>query len=127
MINLKQFILPATLGSVLLMNIGMTEAQEVEMPLFLNEALDKAQVDNPTLRAVGIQRQLQQARIEQAGVKPRPQLNVEVEDAFGSGVNDLLQGVEATASVSWLLERGLRQSRVAAASARSSLVESSLR
>ncbi|MEQ8408456.1 MAG: TolC family protein [Gammaproteobacteria bacterium] len=126
MINLKQFILPATLGSVLLMNIGMTEAQEVEMPLFLNEALDKAQVDNPTLRAVGIQRQLQQARIEQAGVKPRPQLNVEVEDAFGSGVNDLLQGVEATASVSWLLERGLRQSRVAAASARSSLVESDI-
>ena len=70
MISLKQITLPVTLGSVLLMNIGMTSAQEANMPLFLNEALDKAQADNPALRAAGIQRQLQQARIEQ-GCLPR--------------------------------------------------------
>ena len=105
---------------------GLALAQNSEMPLFLDDAVEKAEANHPALRAAGIQRQLQQARIEQAGIKPRPQLNVQIEDVFGSGANDLLQGIEATATVSLLLERGLRQSRVNAATARSSLIESDI-
>ena len=70
--------------------------------------------------------QLQDARIEQAGIKSRPQLEVEVEDILGSGTNDLLNGIQTTASISWILEQQLRDSRVSAARAGSSLVQSEI-
>lgn len=124
--SLNQFILRAVIGTLLLLSSLSITAQNSQTPLFINEALEKAEAGHPSLRAAGIQRQLQEARIEQAGVKPRPELNVEVENVFGSGTNDLLRGVEATASVSWLLERGLRDSRVEAAVTRSSLVEADI-
>lgn len=92
----------------------------------LQSAIEKALAGNPGLRAAGIQRQLQEARIEQAGIKPRPTLLVEVQDVFGSGVNDLLSGIETTATVSWLLESELRNSRLGAARAGSSLVEADI-
>lgn len=98
-------------------------AQDDATVIDLDTAVSRALADNPELRAAGIQRQLQQARIEQAGIKPRPQLEVRVEDVLGSGVNDLLRGTEATATVSWLLERGLREQRVSTAQAGNSLVE----
>lgn len=124
--NLNQFILRAVIGTLLLLSSVSVTAQNSQTPLFISEALEKAESGHPSLRAAGIQRQLQEARIEQAGVKPRPELNVEVENVFGSGTNDLLRGVEATASVSWLLERGLRDSRIEAAVTRSSLVEADI-
>lgn len=124
--SLNQFILRAVIGTLLLPSSVSVTAQNSQTPLFISEALEKAEAGHPSLRAAGIQRQLQEARIEQAGVKPRPELNVEVENVFGSGTNDLLRGVEATASVSWLLERGLRNSRIEAAVTRSSLVEADI-
>lgn len=111
---------------VLFTNPVITFAQDSDAPLLLQDAVERALAGNPSLRAAGVQQQLQDARIEQAGIKPRPQLDIEIEDVFGSGDNDLLQGVQATATVSWLLEHGLRQSRVNAASARSSLIETEI-
>ncbi|MEX2367439.1 MAG: hypothetical protein WD601_12605, partial [Pseudohongiellaceae bacterium] len=69
-------------------------AQDDASVIDLNTAVNRSLADNPDLRAAGFQRQLQQARIEQAGIKPRPQLEVRVEDVFGSGGNDLLSGTE---------------------------------
>ena len=113
--------------TALLLGYGLQAiAQSNELPIDLGSAVARSQVDNPSLRAMGIQRQLQDARIEQAGVQPRPQLRVEVEDVFGSGPNDLLRGIQTTATVSLLLEHGLRDSRLAAARAESSLVEADI-
>lgn len=101
-------------------------AQEVHQAIDLVTAVNKTMTGNPALRAAGIQMQIQDARIEQAGITPQPQLELEVEDVFGSGANDLLRGMQATASVSWVLEKDLRTSRVAAARAGSSLVASDI-
>lgn len=101
-------------------------AQQSAQLIGLQTAVEKALAGNPSLRAAGIQREVQVARIEQAGISPRPQLEIKVEDVFGSGVNDLLEGVETTATVSWVLETKLRESRVTAARAGSSLVESDI-
>jgi cobalt-zinc-cadmium efflux system outer membrane protein len=95
-------------------------------PLDLDTAISKALAGNPSLKAAGYQLQIQDARIDQAGIKPRPQLGIEVEDVFGSGTNDILEGIQTTASVTWILERGVRASRVSAARARSSLIESDI-
>lgn len=114
------------LVSVLFWNSGQSSAQEGAPPIDLQSAVARAVADNPALRAAGIQMQLQDARIEQAGIKPRPQLEVEVEDVFGSGTNDMLSGIQTTASVSWVLEQQLRESRLSAARAGSSLVQADI-
>ncbi len=106
--------------------ISQVSAQNIAQPIDLVSAVDRAIAGNPSLRAAGIQMQIQAARIEQASIKPRPQLELEVEDVLGSGSNDLLRGMQATASVSWVLESELRESRVSAARAGSSLVQSDI-
>lgn len=109
-----------------MMNSVMAQPPDSELPLDLNTAITRALADNPALKAAGYQLRIQEARIDQAGIKPRPQLEIEVEDVFGSGPNNLLRGIQTTASVSWILERGVRESRITAAQARSSLIESDI-
>ena len=104
----------------------MAQPAESLLPLDLNTAITRALADNPALKAAGYQLQIQEARIVQAGIKPRPQLEIEVEDVFGSGVNDLLRGIQTTASISWILERGVRKSQISASRSRSSLIESDI-
>lgn len=111
---------------VVLLCATQTLRAQSDAVLDLQFAIDQALAGNPGLRAAGIQRQLQEARIEQAGIKPRPELMIEVQDVFGSGVNDLISGVEATATVLWILESELRGSRLSAARAGSSLVEADI-
>lgn len=120
----RQLSIVFYLGVALLSSL--TEAQDSRPLLLLDHAVDKAMAYNPALRAAGIQRQIQAAQVDHAGIKPRPELTIEVEDVFGSGANDLLQGIQTTATVSWLLEHGLRQTRIEAASVRSSLIETDI-
>jgi cobalt-zinc-cadmium efflux system outer membrane protein len=114
--------------SSLIAMTGLVTAQPdgAALALDLETAITKAMAGNPSLKVAGYQLQIQDARIDQAGIKPRPQLGIEVEDVFGSGTNDMLEGIQATASVTWVLERGVRASRVSAARARSSLIESDI-
>jgi cobalt-zinc-cadmium efflux system outer membrane protein len=123
-----QRLLHCIVFSSLVVLAGAVAAQpDGELPVLdLETAVTKALAGNPGLKAAGYQLQIQDARIGQAGIKPRPQLGIEVEDVFGSGTNDMLEGIEATASVTWILERGVRASRVTAARARSSLIESDI-
>ncbi|MDA0281526.1 MAG: TolC family protein [Proteobacteria bacterium] len=106
--------------------VAMAQPDGTAPSLDLETAITKAMAGNPSLKAAGYQLQIQDARIDQAGIKPRGQLGIEVEDVFGSGTNDMLEGIQATASVTWVLERGVRASRVSAARARSSLIESDI-
>jgi len=106
--------------------LAMAQPDEAAPSLDLETAITQALAENPALKAAGYQMQIQEARIEQAAIKPRPRLQVDVEDVFGSGQNDLLRGTQSTASIVWILERGVRDSRISAVRARSSLVESDI-
>ena len=114
--------------SSLIAMTGVVTAQPdgVAPSLDLETAITKALAGNPDLKATGYQLQIQEARVDQAGIKPRPRLQIDVEDVFGSGKNDMLRGVQSTASVAWVLERGVRESQVSAVRARSSLIESDI-
>ena len=94
----------------------------IDLPYALSRTLS----DNPDLIAAGYQMQVQDARVLQAGIKPPPELNIEIENILGSGPNDLLQGMQTTASIAWILERGVRARRVSAARARSTLLETQI-
>lgn len=93
-------------------------------PITLRQALARSLERSPELKAYSWDIRAAEARVLQAGFKPNPQLNVEVQDPTGSG--DLKNGrmMEQTLQLSQLLERGgKREARVAEARAERAVVE----
>ncbi|HEB63318.1 MAG TPA: TolC family protein [Gammaproteobacteria bacterium] len=89
----------------------------------LREAVTKTIEHNPDLQAFEYRLKAQQGRILQAGLAPSPELNLELEDVLGTGVNKGMDSAQATLSIGWVLERGVRQRYIDTAHAESSLVK----
>ena len=85
--------------------------------LDLDEAITRTLTDNPTLRALGFEVRAAEARLQQSRFAPRPELSVMLEDALGTGEVSGLGGADATVSLGWILERGVRERIVDAARA----------
>lgn len=78
----------------------------------LDEAVTRSLKGNPELVALGYQLEVHKGVVLQSGLKPNPELNVQVENIFGGGRFSGIDSAETTLSISWLLERGKRQSRI---------------
>ncbi len=87
----------------------------------LREAITKTITGNPDLRAFDYRLKAQDGRVQQAGLAPSPELNILLEDALGTGNHKGFDNAQATISISWILERGLRQRYVDTARAGLSL------
>lgn len=83
--------------------------------LTLESAITETITRNPDLQAFGYALRAQDGRILQAGLAPKPELNVAVEDVLGTGVARGLSGSQTTVSIAWVLEGDLRQRRIDAA------------
>lgn len=81
----------------------------------LEQAITNTLTGNPDLQAFGYEMRVQDSIILQAGLSPKPELNVSVEDVLGTGVAQALSGAQTTVSISWVLEGELRQRRIDAA------------
>lgn len=90
----------------------------------LKDAVKRTLERNPNLVAFGYQIDAQQGRLMQSQLRPNPELGILVENVLGSGDFNKADGAEATLRLSWLLERGKRDQRVAVATAGVSLIES---
>lgn len=90
----------------------------------LNEAVARTLLRNPTLKAFGYQIEAQRGRVTQSQLRPNPVLGVMVENVLGTGDFAGADGAETTFSIGWVLERGKRERRIAAAQAGVSLRES---
>ena len=55
------------------------------LQLTIKEAAAKALLQNPTLSAFSLEKQVKEAQTLQAGLRPNPHLEIEVDDAAGSG------------------------------------------
>lgn len=88
----------------------------------LNEAVARTLARNPELAAFGYQLRAQDGRVLQAGLAPNPELSFTVENALGTGEFSGTDAAEATLSIAWILERGVRQRRVDTAHAGVSLL-----
>ncbi len=89
----------------------------------LHQAVTKTIEHNPDLRAFDYRLKAQQGQVLQAGLAPSPELSLQLEDVLGTGNNKGVDSAEATLSIGWVLERGVRQRYVDAAQAGSSLIE----
>lgn len=91
---------------------GMASGAE---SITLEQAISNTLTGNLDLQAYGYEMRVQDSIILQAGLSPRPELNVSVEDVLGTGVAQALSGAQTTVSISWVLEGQLRQRRIDAA------------
>ena len=87
-------------------------------PLRLPDAISAALAHNPDLQSFDFVLRAQDARTEQAGLKPAPEVFVGLENFAGSGDVGRLQGAEATFALSQVIELGgKRNARVSTAQA----------
>ncbi len=86
-------------------------------PLPLQEAIRRTLGANPELAVFGYDLRAQDGQILQAGVRPNPELALDVEDVLGTGDHEGLRTAQTTLSLHQVLERGARDRRVDAASA----------
>jgi len=128
----KLIFIPALAGKqviascLLLLSTTVSAAPELlseNRTISLHEAIIKTIEHNPDLRAFDHQLKAQQGRVQQAGLAPSPELSFQLEDVLGTGNNKGVDNAQATFSIGWVLERGIRQRYVDAASAGSSLIE----
>ena len=121
----NRFLVPKSM--LLLLLIGpFANAVEQTKPaqvLSLQQAVTKTLEQNPKLIAFGYQFEAQAGRVQQAGLKPNPELTLAVEDTFGSGELTGMDSAETTLGISWVLEGQQRRGRVNAAQARTSVLE----
>ncbi|MGB4246651.1 MAG: TolC family protein [Pseudohongiellaceae bacterium] len=110
-------LLASLLWGSLLLNVSDAYPAEAIATegITLEEAITETVTRNPELLAFGYEMRAQDGRILQAGLAPRPELNVTVEDVLGTGVAQALSGAQTTVTIAWVIEGDLRQRRIDAA------------
>lgn len=84
----------------------------------MSDALAQTAAGNPRLASARIEITMADGRRIQAGAVPNPELSVELDNAFGSGIYRGLKSAETTLQLSQVIEfRGKRGARVAAGQA----------
>jgi outer membrane protein, heavy metal efflux system len=87
-------------------------------PLTLAEALQRTETRHPLFASYRAQLDAAEGRMQQARVRPAPELGLQIENALGTGDLAGLSGTETTLSFSQLIERGgLRDRRIDTAQA----------
>lgn len=92
--------------------------------LTLRQAIESALRGNPALQLFAFEFRIQDARVQQAGVRPAVELSLDVENFLGTGEARGVDSAEATFAISRVIELGRkRDARVGAAQAGSSVIE----
>jgi len=104
----------------------MSTASVAEGSLTLNEAIQRSYANHPELHAFNYRRAAADGMAQQARVGSRPQLDLSVEDALGSGDYSGADSLQSTLSISWVLEGDLLQQRGRSADVKKQLISDEL-
>ena len=118
-VGTRRWPLVPLLCTLLLLFVSNSHAAD---SISLDDAIVSTLTRSPELLAFNYALDAQDGRILQAGLSPRPELGVSVENVLGTGNARGLSGVEATVSIAWVLEGGLRQRRIDTARAGSQVL-----
>ena len=86
------------------------------------QAVFRSLNEHPDLAGYEFRMQAADARVRQAGVGPRPELGLEIEDVAGTGDFNAVESAQTTLGVSWLLQCEVIDRRVQVASGRTSMI-----
>lgn len=98
-------------------NVNAKGSLKSEQTINLQYAIAKTFQHNPALRAFDFAIKAQSGKQMQATTSASPELNLMVEDAFGSGVFDGVDNAQFTLGIAWVLEGDIRRGYVDVASA----------
>jgi cobalt-zinc-cadmium efflux system outer membrane protein len=91
-------------------------AESPPAPLTLRQAIDAALAGNPELQTFAFALRAQDARVQQAALRPAPAVSLDVENVLGSGETRATDSAEYTFALSQVIELGgKRDARVSAA------------
>jgi cobalt-zinc-cadmium efflux system outer membrane protein len=109
----------------LLLILPLASVSGADLPtLTLEQALQRASSQNPTLKALQFESRAAEGLVEQAGLKPNPTLDITGENFLGTGRTQGVRTLETTIQASQLIERGgKRAKRVALATRGRELAE----
>tara|TARA_B100000470_G_scaffold83252_2_gene64206 strand:- start:2124 stop:3413 length:1290 start_codon:yes stop_codon:yes gene_type:complete len=106
-------------GMLISMSIsGMSVGVNAQEILTLNDAISLSLQQHPELHVFTHKSEAAKALITQAEVGTPKVVNAQLEDFLGSGNNSGVSGLQATLSISWLLENDIIESRVNLASSK---------
>lgn len=108
-----------------LWTISIQAAEPVAAPaLTLRQAIEAALTGNPQLQTFTFQFRASDARTTQAGLRPAPDISIDLENFTGSGETKGFNASEATFALSQVIELGgKRDARVGAANAGRSMLD----
>jgi len=115
------FLLTITTGLSL-----QTVASEDERSryLTLSDAIQRTFNHNPELQTFQFQLEAHQGKIVQAELSPKPEIELSIEDALGTGDLKGFSNAQTTLSVSWILDQSIKEKRASLAVQGKMLVES---
>jgi len=87
-------------------DIELQTETKSSLQLTIKEAAEKALLHNPTLSAFSFDKRVKEAQTLQAGLRPNPYLEIEVDDAAGSGEFTGFDHSEITVQLGQLIELG---------------------
>jgi cobalt-zinc-cadmium efflux system outer membrane protein len=109
------FCLQLAIGVLLLPPQALSQSGLNSEPLALPDAVSLALAQHPEMAVFMHQRNVLNARVQQANILPRPTIGVTIEDAMGTGVHSNFGAAQSTLSIGWVLEQNALKGRINAA------------
>jgi len=88
----------------------------------LSTAISKTMSMHPELKVFANQAEIYKGYAQQAGIQVRPEIELTIEDAMGTGDHSGFKSAQSTLSISWVLDNSLVKNRVANAKIQGSTV-----
>lgn len=83
-----------------------------QQTITLNDAIDFTLQQHPDLRSFAHKLEASKGMLEQAGVSSPLTVNIDLEDALGTGAYSGISSMQTTMSISWLLEKDIIDSKI---------------
>lgn len=91
--------------------------------LTLRQTVELSLKNNPTLASYQYRVKSANAYAQQAAIGEKPEINLTLEDALGTGEHTGFDNAQSTLSISWILQGGLLDQRVKSAQSKTNVLE----
>ena len=91
--------------------------------LTLRQTVELSLQSHPTLASYQYRVKSANAQAQQAAIGEKPEINLTLEDALGTGERSGLDNAQSTLSISWVLQGGLLDQRVKSAQSKANVLE----
>ncbi|WP_369854360.1 TolC family protein [Candidatus Thalassolituus haligoni] len=91
--------------------------------LTLTQTVELSLQSHPTLASYQYRVKSANAQAQQAAIGEKPEINLTLEDALGTGEHTGLDNAQSTLSISWVLQGGLLDQRVKSAQSKANVLE----